>query len=148
MENVVVNELNALLKGESMAIDAYERFIQDVEDKKIKREFQEIQQDHKKHAGELFNQIQNLGGKPDSNTGFTGFMASAKAAMENMKETEPIQILKKAYDGEDKGIAMAQEIVKGDLDLESAEIVKKILSVDHDHLKKMLNLITEIQEKH
>ena len=148
MEKGAVNGLNLILKGKQVAIDAYERFIQDVGDDRVKKEFQEIQRDHKKRASELFIHIQSLGGKPESNIGFAGFMASAKAAMNDMGKTETIDILKKAYDGEDKKIAKAEEIIRGDLDKESEELIKNILSEDQDHLKKMLNLINGIEGRH
>ena len=148
MEKAAINELNALLKGEQMAIDAYERYIQDVDDENVKHELQQIQQDHRKHAGELAARIQTLGGDPDYSTGFVGFMASAKAVMEGMNGHKTVDILKKAYDGEDKGIAKAEEVVKGDLDGESAALVNKLLSDDHDHLKKMVNLIADFENRH
>lgn len=143
MEEKVINELNTVLKGEQMAVDAYERFIKDTNNGTVKKEFQEIQQDHRKHVGALSQRIQTLGGEPDYGTGFTGFLASAINSMQNIGENETKDILKKAYDGEDKGIAMVEEIVKGDLDSESAVIVNGILSKDHDHLRRMVELIAD-----
>jgi len=148
MEDIALNELNAVLKGEQMAIDAYERYIQELEDDHIKEVFQHIQQDHKRHASELAERIQTLGGSPEYNTGFAGFMASARATMEGIGSMDRADILKKAYDGEDKGIAMAEEIIKGDLDKESMGLVKQILSEDHNHLRRMVRLIGEYEIKH
>ena len=54
-----------------------------------------------------------------------------------------VDILKRAYDGEDKGIAAVEEVISEDLDDTSLELVKNILSQDHDHLKSMLNLMSE-----
>ena len=146
-ENTVINELNTLLKGEQMAIEAYEKFIQFVENDVIKGEFQEIQKEHKKYASDIAGRIQTLGGHPEYGTGLIGFMSGTKIAMQSTNK-DTIDILKKAYDGEDKGIAMAEEIVKGDLDQESAEMVDGILSKDHDHLKRMMNLISNFENKH
>lgn len=146
MDNVVVNELNSLLKGEHMAIGAYERYLNDLKAVDIRDEFQKIQQDHKMHASEIAGHIRKLGGNPDGNTGMGGFMASAKMTFQEAMGISDFQILKQAYDGEDKGIAMVEEIIKGDLDEESEKMVKKMMSTDHDHLKTMMSLIEKYQE--
>jgi len=148
VSEVAVKELNALLKGELMAVDAYERFIQEVEDEKVRQEFRNFQEDHMRHADELAARIRALGGKPDYSTGFAGFMAGLKAMMEGIGGMDDIDILKKAYDGEDKGIAKAEEIVRGDLDEGSKNLVNDILSTDHEHLKTMASMIAEFKIKH
>lgn len=146
MENTVVNELNTVLKGEIMAIESYDKYIQELKDNKIRDAFLEIQNDHKGHANLLEDRIKQLGGEPNKKLGVAGFMANTKIAFKNIGETKSIDLLKWAYDGEDKGIAMVEEIVKGDLDDTSMKLINDILSVDHDHLKTMNNLISE-QEK-
>ncbi|OPZ83931.1 MAG: Rubrerythrin [Firmicutes bacterium ADurb.Bin419] len=146
MENTIVNELNTVLKGEIMAIESYDKYIRELKDGKIRNVFLEIQDDHKEHVNLLEDRIKQLGGEPDEKLGVPGFMANAKMTLKNMGETKAIDLLKWAYDGEDKGIAMVEEIVKGDLDDTSMKLVKEILSVDHDHLKTMNSLIAE-QEK-
>ncbi|HEX3028884.1 MAG TPA: DUF2383 domain-containing protein [Clostridia bacterium] len=149
MESSVVNELNTVLKGEQMAVDAYDRFIEDVDSDAVKDELKRIQRKHSEHADEIAARIRAIGGKPDYNTGFAGFMASAKAAMQGMTvNVGTIDILKQAYDGEDKGIAMAREIVKGDLDSESAGIIDRVLTADTELMRSVVNLIADIEEKH
>lgn len=138
-----ITELNAVLKGESMAIHSYERFMKNVKDESVKAEFEKIVQDHKRHADELSGRIRALGGEPNRSTGLAGVMASAKMAVENIVARETLDILKEGYDGEDKGIAMAEEVVKGDLDKESAELVNRILSEDHEHLRRMAEIISK-----
>jgi rubrerythrin len=101
-----------------------------------------------KVAANISHKIQNLGGKPEDNTGIAGFMANAKAAMQFSGERSTVDIIKQAYDGEYKGIAMAEELVKGDLDNESANIVQKILKADQGHLKKMKGIIEGIENQH
>lgn len=146
MNNKVIDELNNILKGEQMAIEAYERYIHSADEDIVKTEFQNIQEDHKRHAKELAEHIRALGGKPEFGTGFTGFMASAKLAVQSMMDNPSIDILKQAYDGEDKGIAMSEEVIKGDLDIESMSLVKRILSEDHVHLRRMNKMIASFEE--
>lgn len=147
MENNVVSELSHLLKGEQMAIEAYEKFIRNAEDETVKSEFEKIQEDHKRHAAELSERIESLGGNPDRSTGLSGFMAQTMISTKNIGDTDPLDIIKQAFDGEDKGIAKSEEIVKGDLDQESRMLVNKILSDDHDHLKRMMEMIASYKTK-
>lgn len=136
--------LNALLKGEQMAVESYEKFIFAVEDGAIKNEFQSIQSQHKQHAEQLAERIRSVGGRPDFNTGISGVIANARLSIEtkNMANNS-FDILKRAYDGEDKGIAAAERIVSGSLDEESRRLVNNILAQDHGHLKSMLSLMSE-----
>ena len=143
-KTIVTKELNAVLKGEQMAVEAYEKFISAADNEKIRESFQQIQKNHKEHAGKLAERIQNLGAIPDYSTGVTGVFANMKLEVETNGRSS-VEILKRAYDGEDKGIAAAEEVVRGDLDDTSLELVKNILSRDHDHLKSMLNLMSENQ---
>lgn len=143
MENTVVNELNAVLKGAIMAVETYDKYIKELEDAKIKDELKKIQSDHKEHADLLESRIKELGGEPNEKLGIAGAMASAKIAMQNMGKTKAVDVLKRAYDGEDKGISMVEEIVKGDLDDKSMKLVSDILSVDYEHLDTMNTLIAE-----
>jgi bacterioferritin len=147
MDNKVVEELNEILKGEHMGIGAYERLINDCKDEKVRSELKKIQNDHKKHTQQLASRIQALGGKPQHSTGMGGLMASAMGTIESMTSSDTLSVLKRAYDGEDQGIAAVEEIIKGDLDEESNKLVKNILSEDHDHLKKMARMIGEYENR-
>jgi rubrerythrin len=141
MDKTSINELNAFLKGEHMAIDSYEKFIQDIDDEKIKGELQKIQQDHKQHAIKIAEGIQNLGGKPEKGVGASGKVAEVLQNVKKIGRRGKVTILKDAYDGENMGIELAAEIVKGDLESKSAAMIKDILNDDRDHLKKLNSLI-------
>lgn len=143
MNATCVNELNALLKGEHMAIDAYEDYIQRIEDSEIRNSLQKIQQDHKLHSIMIAERIQTLGGKPAKGVGIGGKVAETVTSIKHRSMHEPVIILKTAYDGEDNGIKMATEIVKGDLDSESAYLVKDILNGDRTHLETLNSLIRD-----
>jgi len=145
MDNTVIKELNTVLKGEHMAVESYDRFIHAVENDKVKEEFRKILEDHKRHASLLEERIKELGGEPEKDLGFAGIMANAKMAMKTMGNKETIDLVKQAYDGEDKGVAMVEEIIKGDLDDESAKLMKDILSNEHEHLVQMNHIITQLE---
>jgi bacterioferritin len=139
----VRKELNTLLKGERMAVESYEKFIFAVDNEGIKSEFQNIQSRHRQHVEKLAERIRDIGGRPDYNTGITGVIANARLTMETKSMKDSFDILKRAYDGEDRGIAAAEEVITGNLDEESRQLVNNILAQDHEHLKSMLSLMSE-----
>jgi bacterioferritin len=148
MENVSVNKLNHMLKGEEMAVLAYENLIQGTKDTIIKNELQNIQRNHKEHSARLAEHIQDLGGKPHYGTGASGVMADVKMSLENLQLKDDVYILKEAYDGEDQGIAMIEELSGANIGKDSSKLINEILSNDHDHLKKMAKMIGEYEENH
>lgn len=139
-EDVAIKELNAYLKGEFMGIHSYEHYIQQVSDPAIKKELQHIQQEHKKHATKIAERIQNLGGKAVEDN---GVMLSIKEGMMNLKgfPNTVDEIIKDAIDGQEKGMKMVEEIVRGDIDLESRKIVEENLNEDREHINQLNNLI-------
>ena len=146
--NTVIKELNTILKGEQMAVDSYSRFMEELEDERVKNEFRQIQQDHKDHVERLYRRIQELGGTPDTDTGFAGVMADIKMAVQGLKRDSAEDVLRRAYEGENKGISMVEEIKKGDLDEKSLGIVNSILAEDYDHLNKMASMLSGYGYKH
>jgi len=136
MDKKVTKELNAYLKGEYMAIKAYDGFMERIKDPSVKEELHNIQRDHIKHAARVSERISSLGGKPVKGPGFMGTMADVKNLVKrNSNDTR--FIIKDAGRGEYRGIQMAKEIVKGDLDPESLKLIKDILNEDRSHVGKL-----------
>lgn len=144
MENATINELNAFLKGEYMAIDSYNDFIQKAADPKVKAEFQRIQQEHKLHAIQISERIQNLGGRPATGLDIKGKIAEKVSNIKNSRLKNDVDILVQAYDGENMGINIATEIVKGDLDNESMNLIGNIISQDKTHLVDLNDLTNKV----
>lgn len=136
----VVKELNVYLKGEYMGIHAYEHYIKHTEDPNLKAELQRIQQEHKRHAAKTEERIQNLGGKAIEDK---GLMSSIKESIVNV-ENYPYdneRIINDVLEGQEIGLNQAEEIVKGDLDSESLQIIKDNLSGDRAHIDQLNELI-------
>lgn len=139
MDEPNVKTLNELLRGEHMAIQGYESVMPALSEE-TRKQINEILRDHKEHAAELSDRIASLGGIPDESTGMVGMMSKAKLKAESMLRDEK-SIIRKLYDGEDQGIAAVEKIIKGDLDSTSRELADKILRTDHDHLKKLQQML-------
>lgn len=141
MHTTSIQELNALLKGEHMAIHGYEKYMESIKDPIVKSQLQKIQIDHKEHAIRLAERIQNLGGHPCSDIGVAGEIGQIMSSIKGIMNKETKSIVNQAYKGEKTGIEMADELVKGDLDEQSRILVNDILDVDRGHLTTLNELI-------
>ncbi|HHY82960.1 MAG TPA: DUF2383 domain-containing protein [Clostridiales bacterium] len=139
MDEPNVRTLDELLRGEHMAIQGYESVMPALSEE-TRKQINEILRDHKEHAAELSDRIIALGGVPDESTGIVGMMSKTKLKTESMLRDEK-SIIRKLYDGEDQGIAAVEKVIKGDLDSTSRELADKILRTDHDHLKKLQQML-------
>jgi len=137
-----VKELSTMLSGELMAAESYDLFIAHADDEKIRRIFEQFRADHKEHAELLRERIRSLGAVPGKGTGIQGMFSQVMLELET-KGKDSEEILKRAYYGEDKGVKMVEEIVKGDLDPESADLVGRILQKDREHLIAMMEIMQE-----
>ncbi|MFC0524537.1 ferritin-like domain-containing protein [Pontibacillus salicampi] len=142
-EKDVVKTLNQFLKGQYMGIHAYEHYIGMLQDRYIKKEFQAIQQNHKQHAQQVAERIQNLGGTPVNDEGVVGSVQGYIGKFLMPKDTKGI--VESALKGESHyGVEISEEIVKGDLDKESHRVVKEILDKDRQHVK----ILEQLSKQH
>lgn len=130
----VINTLNEFLRGQYMGIHAYEHLIEKLDDPNVKREFQSIQQEHKQHAMKVAERIQNLGGSPVDDEGIIGSIQGYMSQFMIPDNTKGI--LETALMGESHyGIEISEEIVKGDLDPESKQLIEEVLDRDREHVQ-------------
>ncbi len=143
MDNsTTVKELNTVLKGEQMAAESYELFITKVDDEKVREQFEHFRSNHRTNAEILSKRIRSLGAEPDKGTGIPGMFSQVKLEFQT-KGKDSDDVLKRAYFGEDKGVKMAEEIVKGDLDQESMSVVQDVLEKDRHHLEMMMDFMQD-----
>ena len=138
-ENNVIKELNEYLKGEYMGIHAYEHYLKNAQDQNIKTTLQKIQQDHKQHAVKIAERIQDLGGKAVEDNGFMGSVRETMMKLKGFPDRTE-EILKGVIKGQQMGIRATEEIVRGDLDAESLQIVENNLAEDRSHIHQLNSL--------
>lgn len=137
---IVIEELNTLLRGAFMGIRSLEHYIQKVDDPALKREFQSIQQDTKLNAQIIAERIQNLGGIPADDEGITGSMHSFMHKMKLSNDTTTI--IEDAIEGfENYGVQYSEELVKGDLDPESKQIAEDMINTSRKNAEKLRQLL-------
>jgi len=140
MKSNIVKELNSFLKGNFMAIHAYEKYIHHIKDVDIKQVLQKIQQNHKQHAGTIAKRIQDLGGVPVDDVGLMGNVAEWISQVKGPTK-DSTSILKDALVGEHRGIEKSKELLNGDLDPQSLTIVKQVLDNDQEHVNLLESMI-------
>lgn len=137
---IVVEELNTLLRGCYMGIRAFEHHIQNLDDPALKQRFQTMQQETKQNAQKIAERIQNLNGVPADNEGLSGRIHSSMHKM--MLSNDPEGIMEDAIKGLDKyGVEYSEELVKGDLDPESKKIAEEVINSSRRHAEEIKILL-------
>lgn len=136
-----IKVLNELLQGEYMAIESFNNFISRLEDENGKKVFQEIQKQHRENIDKLASYIQDIGGQPDENLGMKGKMGDISLNMDLGSSSNREEIVKKAIEGETKGVNMAEKVLRGNLDDSSRGIAGEILEKDRKSIEKLKKLL-------
>jgi bacterioferritin len=133
---VIIEELNTLLRGTYMGIRSFEHYIQKVEDEVLKTVFQSMQQEVKLTAQKLAERIQNLGGVPADGEGFSGTMHSYMHKVMLPHETN--EMLEDALKGLDHyGVQYSEELVRGDLDPESRRLAEEVIDTSRRQIEQL-----------
>lgn len=123
-----------------MGIHAYEHYIHHTQDPHIKTVLQRMQQEHKRHATKIAERIQNLGGQAVTDNGTKLSMMEWMMDMKGYQDTTE-GILKGVLKGQMKGIESSEELVRGDLDQISLQLVKENLSEDRNQVDQLNHLL-------
>lgn len=137
-----IRVLNQLLQGEYMAVESFNVFISRIEDENIKEHLKNIQSRHRENIETLANYIQDIGGKPEENTGMKGKMGEMMLNMDLGSQSDANEIIEKAIEGETKGIGKVEEILRGKLDNKSREVAGAILERDRESIDKLKSLLS------
>lgn len=137
-----MKSMNELLQGEYMAIESFNNFISRLEDGNVKSTFQDIQKQHRENVSILATYMQNTGGQPDENLGLKGKMGDMKLNMELGAESDANEVIKKAIEGETKGVNMAEKVLRGELDNQSRDLAGAILQNDRKSIERLKRLLT------
>ncbi|WP_253701349.1 DUF892 family protein [Bacillus sp. FJAT-29814] len=139
-EDVVIEELNTLLRGTYMGIHALEHHIQKLDEPELKEKFQTMQQEAKQNAQKLAERIQNLNGVPADSEGITGKMHSYMHKM--MLSDETPEIIEDALKGMAQyGVEYSEELVRGDLDPESRRLAEEVIDTSRRHAEELRQLL-------
>lgn len=121
-----IKELNTALKGEHMAIESFDYYIQDAKDEDTRKSLMDMQQQHKFHAMQLSERIQHLGGNPVNSSGVTGVMAELKNKVTPKKYVDN-NMIKSIVQGEELGIQAYGEIMANMSDASNQKLTEEML---------------------
>jgi len=142
----VIGELNRFLRGRYMGLHQYEQLILHCKNSQLKEMLQKFQKNAKLESKKVVERIRELGGEPVDGVGILGEIRLWMDKFQGHPE-RTIDILHDAYVGENKyGIHMSHEMVAGDLDEKSKQLIDQILEEDQkrvDQLKKWLDAMRE-----
>lgn len=126
MNNNDIKELNTALKGEHMAIESFDYYIQDAKDEDTKKSLMDMQQQHQFHAMQLSERIEQLGGNPVNTSGMIGVMAEIKNKVTPKKYVDN-NMIKSAVQGEEMGIQAYGEIMANLSDASNQKLTEEML---------------------
>jgi bacterioferritin len=137
---IIVEELNTLLRGTYMGVRALEHYIQELDNAELRRYFQSMQQEIKHNASKIAERIQNLGGMPADDEGISGSMHSFMHKVMLPHDTR--KIIEDALKGIDNyGVHFSEELVRGDLDTTSKQIVEEVINTNRRHVERLRQLL-------
>jgi bacterioferritin len=139
-KEVIIEELNTLLRGTYMGIRSFEHYIQKAEENELKKVFQSMQQEVKLNAQKLAVRIQNLGGVPADGEGFSGSIHSFMHKAMLPDDTK--EIIEDALKGLDHyGVQYSEELVRGDLDSESRQLAEDVIDTSRRQIEQLKQLL-------
>ncbi|MDQ3262635.1 MAG: PA2169 family four-helix-bundle protein [Myxococcota bacterium] len=131
-----VGQLNSFLRGEISAVETYRQAIEKVKDTRALTELKDCVQSHERRAELLKDQIQKLGGKPETSSGLWGSFAKlVEGGATAFGDKAAIAALES---GEDHGLADYKADLK-DLDPESQKLVQQQLLPDQEITHRTLS---------
>ncbi len=68
-------------------------------------------------------------------------MSQSMSAAQTMIVADKKDIIKELYNGEDRGIAATENVIRDELDDENKKLVSEIIVTDHEHLKGLQLLL-------
>lgn len=132
-----IKELNTALKGEHVAIESFDYYIQDAKDENTKKNLMDMQQQHKFHAMQLSERIQQLGGNPVNTSGMIGVMAEIKNIVTPKKYVDN-NMIKSAVQGEEMGIQAYGDIMANLTDGSNQRLTQEMM-IENIRIVEKLN---------
>ena len=132
-----IKELNTALKGEHMAIESFDHYIQDAADQNTKKNLMDLQQQHQFHAMQLSERIEQLGGNPINTSGMIGVMAEIKNKVTPKKYIDN-NMIKSAVEGEEMGIQAYSEIMANLSDPSNQRLTEEMM-IENIRIVEKLN---------
>jgi uncharacterized protein (TIGR02284 family) len=138
-----VEALNSLLRGEMSAIETYRQALLKTDGEPGSQELHRFERDHRDAAKELWNHIEQHGGKPSEGSGAWG--SWAKAVEGTAKLFGNAAALKALKEGEEHGLKDYQSALENkDLAPECITLIRSLIEKQREHIPVLDRLISQI----
>lgn len=138
-----LDSLQNMINGVAIAIHTYDTFIPAMKDPETKLIFQDIRSGHRRHLDLLTRRVEELGHRPRIQPNLQMWIAEVIMDARTRVGMAPEKMIRWALKGEDMGLTSAEEVVAGDLDEVSQELVDQILIDSADYVNQLAELIHE-----
>lgn len=137
-DNVLIKELQELAQVDIDTFHTYNRVLDEISDRVMNARLAEFRDDHVRHISDIFEEIQNLGGKPPKLTrDFKGYVIEAFAVLGTAVDMK--SALKALKTAESIAQRYYGEIVPKDLPPELKKRLRKHLSDEKIHFEYIDN---------
>lgn len=140
-EQESLKSLQGLLNGEAIAIHTYDTFIPEINDPEMQVTFQEIRTGHRRHLDQLTRRIEELGDRPRIQQNLGMRLGRLYMDTRTWLGIAPDKMTRWVLQGEDMGLNAAEELVKGDLDEVSNELVGSLLCENAEYINRLMGFI-------
>ena len=142
MENdLIVEELNQLLKGTHMGIRIFEDLREKLQSERLKKEFHGLLDKLKMHAHSLNALIQTCGGEPVEGAGFKGMLTDAMEMLKNLSLHNDKDVLQEALNN----MNMAQKALHSFREKHRMlnDQMKKTMDIMHEDYASMSHMLSK-----
>ncbi len=141
----IVIELNRVLKGTQMGLEAFENLQKKAKDNSLKQIFLQVQATYLMHSNILKERIDQLGGIPKEQVGLIGTLSQIYENIKNLTVDSDEEVLNEAYKACKTGFTMGDRFIEdnNNLDSTSREIIEKIIQDNKDLAQIFLNKISQ-----
>jgi bacterioferritin len=141
----IVIELNRVLKGIQMGLEAFESLQKKTKDNSLKQIFLQVQATYLMHSNILKERIDQLGGIPKEQVGLIGTLSQIYENIKNLTVDSDEEVLNEAYKACKTGFTMGDRFIEdnNNLDSTSREIIEKIVQDNKDLAQIFLNKISQ-----
>lgn len=139
----LVDELNELLRGERSAVETYDITIDRFNDEPKLNYLREIRREHLNSQNLLINRVREMGGTPDSDSGFWGTFATTiqKASSFIGKESAIDTLIR----GEKHGVSEYEDALEDDdVDASTKQLIRDSLL---PQLRRHITALEAIEER-
>lgn len=136
-----LDSLQNMINGVAIAIHTYDTFIPEMKDPEVQLLFQDIRTGHRHHLDLLIRRVEELGHRPQIQQNLRMWLAEVMMEARTRVGIAPEKMIRWALRGEDMGLTSAEEVVAGDLDEVSKELVDQILLDSAGYVDQLTDLI-------